>query len=118
MTLRLGINGFGRIGRAILRSVQARAEEDVQVVAINDPAPPQTLAHLFEFDSLHGRYPGTVRFENGVMRLDEQAIRMSGHSAPEDLPWGDVDIAYECTGLFTERTAAERHLENGSKRIR
>jgi glyceraldehyde 3-phosphate dehydrogenase len=117
MTLKLGINGFGRIGRAILRSVMARGDADLEVVAINDPAPAETLAHLFEFDSLHGRFPRPVRVANGVLDVGGTPIRITGHDAPEDLPWGDIDVALECSGQFTAPAHALRHIENGARKV-
>lgn len=117
MTTKLGINGFGRIGRAILRNLAAQDCDDMRVVAINDPAPADTLAHLLEFDSLHGRFPCPVTFENGVLTVGTMPIRMTARQAPEDLPWDDVDIALECSGHFTARDEALRHLRNGAKRV-
>lgn len=117
MTVRLGINGFGRIGRTLLRSLMQRPENDLKVVAINDPAPAATLAHLLEFDSLHGRFPHAVALENGTLRVGGQVIRLTDHTAPRDLPWDDVDIALECSGHFTHPDEALRHLENGSRRV-
>lgn len=117
MTIKLGINGFGRIGRTFLRALIENKRSDLQVVAINDIAPAETLAHLFEFDSLHGRYRAGVTLENGMMDVGFGPIRMSNTPDPADLRWHDVDIAVECTGHFTKAEAALRHLENGARRI-
>lgn len=117
MTIKLGINGFGRIGRTFLRALIENKRSDLQVVAINDIAPAETLAHLFEFDSLHGRYRAGVTLENGMMDVGFGPIRMSNTPDPADLRWHDIDIAVECTGHFTKAEAALRHLENGARRI-
>ncbi|MBE1297368.1 MAG: type I glyceraldehyde-3-phosphate dehydrogenase [Rhodobacteraceae bacterium] len=117
MTLKVAINGFGRIGRGILRALVERGDTDIEIVAINDLAPPENIAHLLKYDSVHGRIGESVSVEGDVLRVGSRSIRLTAIKNPEDLPWSDVDIAYECTGLFTERTAAARHLENGSKRV-
>lgn len=117
MTLRLGINGFGRIGRTVLRALMHSGGRDLQVVAINDPAPAETLAHLFEFDSLHGRFAGSVTLDGAIMDVGQGPIRMTALPTPANLPWADVDVALECSGQFTEEPAALRHLENGSTRV-
>lgn len=117
MTLRLGINGFGRIGRTLLRALKQSGRTDMQVVAINDPAPSDTLAHLFEFDSVHGPYRGPLTYSDVGLDLGEGPIRMTGLSDPAVLQWQDVDIALECSGQFTDPQAALRHLENGSRRV-
>ena len=117
MTLKLAINGFGRIGRGILRALIERGEDDIEIVAINDLAPPETMAHLLKYDSIHGRLKTPVRVEGGDLQVGERHIRMTAIRNPEDLPWQDVDVALECTGLFTERDKAARHLRNGSKSV-
>jgi glyceraldehyde 3-phosphate dehydrogenase len=121
MAVRVAINGFGRIGRCVLRAMVERGERDVEVVAINDLAPAETLAHLLRFDSVHGR----LRAEVGVdadaggeaLIVNGHRIRLSAARAPEDLAWSDVDVALECTGLFTARDKAARHLANGTRRV-
>lgn len=117
MTLKLGINGFGRIGRTLLRALHQSGRTDMQVVAVNDPAPADTLAHLFEFDSVHGPYRGPLTYSDAGLDLGHGPIRMTGLSDPAALPWEDVDIALECSGRFTDRAAALSHLENGSGRV-
>lgn len=117
MTLKIAINGFGRIGRGVLRALLERDLPDVEIVGVNDLAPSETLIHLLKYDSVHGRLGETVRLEDGHMIVGRHRIRMTAIPAPEDLPWGNVDIAYECTGRFTTRGEAERHLQNGSARV-
>jgi glyceraldehyde 3-phosphate dehydrogenase len=117
MSLQLAINGFGRIGRCILRALIERGIEDVDVVAINDLAPPETLAHLLKYDSVHGRLRTSVEISGDRLRVGRHDIRLSAHRNPEDLPWQDVDLACECTGHFTDRAEAARHLRNGARRV-
>ena len=117
MTLKIAINGFGRIGRNVLRALIEHDIADIDVVAINDLAPPSTQVHLLKYDSVHGRLNADVSVEGDVLKVGRHEIRLTAIRTPEELPWSDVDIAYECTGLFTKRDAAARHLENGSKRV-
>ena len=117
MALKIGINGFGRIGRGVLRAIIESMASDIQVVAINDLAVPETIAHLLKYDSVHGRLGALVRVDGDRLIVGEQAIRLSAIRNPEDLDWADVDIAYECTGFFTARSEASRHLKNGSRRV-
>ncbi len=117
MTIRLAINGFGRIGRNILRAVMERRDHDFEVVAINDLAPLETLAHLFEFDSVHGRFGKPVTCGDGTLDVGKGPIRVTAERAPDRLPWPDVDIALECTGHFRDPDNAARHLANGSRRV-
>lgn len=117
MTLRIAINGFGRIGRGVLRALIERGDCDIEVVAINDLAPAATIAHLLKYDSVHGRLAEHISIEGDVLYVGARAIRLTALRHPEELPWADVDIAYECTGLFTDRAGAMRHLQNGSKRV-
>lgn len=117
MTIKVGINGFGRIGRTVLRRLLATAPQDMDLVAINDPAPAETLAHLLEFDSLHGRLPEPVKLDGDILHVGARAIRLSAQSAPEALSWSDIDVALECSGQFLTRSAAERHLQNGATRV-
>ncbi|MGC3936967.1 type I glyceraldehyde-3-phosphate dehydrogenase [Roseobacter sp. EG26] len=117
MTVRLGINGFGRIGRTILRALLDSGRTDLQVVAINDPAPKDALAHLFEFDSIHGRLRHAVEPTDTGLLLANRPINMTSDTDPAALPWQDVDIALECSGKFIEASAAGRHLQNGSQRV-
>ena len=117
MTYTIGINGFGRIGRNILRAIIEGKINDARVVAINDLGKPETLAHLLKYDSVHGRLKADVSVEGDTLLVNGNAIRLTSIRTPEDLPWDDVDVAFECTGRFTERTAAAAHLKNGSKRV-
>lgn len=117
MTIKIAINGFGRIGRGVLRALIEQGADDIEVVAINDLAPPANIAHLLKYDSVHGRLGVPVLVDNDTLVVGDRRIRLTAIRNPEDLPWQDVDIAYECTGFFTERDAAARHLENGSKRV-
>ena len=117
MTLKIAISGFGRIGRNVLRALIEHDIADIDVVAINDLAPPSTQVHLLKYDSVHGRLDADVSVEGDVLKVGRHEIRLTAIRTPEELPWSDVDIAYECTGLVTQRDAAARHLENGSKRV-
>ncbi len=117
MMLKVGINGFGRIGRNILRAIIESGRQDIEVVAINDLGSVDTNAHLLQFDSIHGRFPIDVRVEDGGINAGRGLIRVSSERDPTLLKWSDVDVALECTGLFTERTKASMHLQNGSKRV-
>ena len=117
MTIKIAINGFGRIGRSVMRALIERGDSDIEVVAINDLAPAENIAHLLRYDSVHGRLGAHVWVEGDVLHVGARAIRLTAIRNPEELPWADVDVAYECTGLFTDRTAAARHLANGSKRV-
>jgi glyceraldehyde 3-phosphate dehydrogenase len=117
MSIKVGINGFGRIGRCVLRALVESGRRDIEVVAINDLAPVETNAHLLAYDSVHGRAGFDVEVEDGVLMVAGHRIRVTAITCPEDLPWSDVDVALECTGLFTKREAAARHLANGSGRV-
>ncbi|MFT6456680.1 type I glyceraldehyde-3-phosphate dehydrogenase [Pseudophaeobacter arcticus] len=117
MTLKIAINGFGRIGRGVMRALLENGGGDIEVVAINDLAPVETLAHLLKYDSVHGRLKTPVETGADHMILAGKTIRLTAMRDPKDLPWADVDIAFECTGHFTSRTAAAAHLANGSKRV-
>lgn len=117
MTLKIGINGFGRIGRGVLRALIENNVDDIEVVAINDLAAPDTLNTLFKYDSVHGRLGVTSKIEKDRLIVDGRAIRITATRNPEELPWQDVDIAFECTGFFKSHEAASKHLVNGSKRV-
>lgn len=117
MTAKVAINGFGRIGRLVLRAIIESGRSDIQVVAVNDLAPVEQLAHLLQFDSVHGRFPGKVESGEATIDAGRGPIRVTGMRNPEELPWSDVDVALECTGLFASREKAARHLDNGSKRV-
>ena len=117
MTVKIAINGFGRIGRGVLRALIEQGGNDIEIVAINDLAPPTTIAHLLKFDSVHGRLKTPVRLEGDCLLVGSRRIRLTAIRNPKDLPWQDVDVAYECTGFFTARDTAALHLQNGSKRV-
>lgn len=117
MAVKVAINGFGRIGRNVLRAIYESGRTDIEVVAINDLGPVETNAHLLRYDSVHGRYPGTVTVKGDSINLGRNDIRVTAIRDPKELPWSDVDIALECTGIFTARDKAAMHLENGSKRV-
>jgi len=116
MTIKVAINGFGRIGRNVLRAIHESGRKDIEVVAINDLGPVETNAHLLQFDSVHGRFPGSVTHGEGWIDAGRGKVRVTAIRNPEDLPWSDVDVALECTGIFTARDKAALHLKNGSKR--
>ena len=119
MTIRIAINGFGRIGRNILRAIAESGREDIQVVGINDLGPVDTNAHLLRFDSVHGRFPGTVKVDGDSIDLGQGKIKVTAVKDPSTLPWKDlgVDIAMECTGIFTAKDKASAHLIAGAKRV-
>lgn len=119
MTLKVAINGFGRIGRLVLRSIIESQRTDISVIAINDLATPEANAHLLKFDSIHGRFPGEVKVENNQLIVNGHAITMVQVKDPALLPWKDlgVEIAFECTGLFTKREDAEKHLTAGARKV-
>ena len=117
MTLKLAINGFGRIGRNTLRGLVESGRTNIEIVAINDLGPVETNAHLLEFDSVHGRFPGPVTTTEDSIDVGRGPIRVTAIRNPEDLPWGDIDVVLECTGIFTDRDKAAAHLKNGAKRV-
>ena len=117
MAVKVGINGFGRIGRNVLRAIIESGRTDIEVVAINDLGPVETNAHLMRYDSVHGRFPGTVTVDGDAIDVGRGPIKVSAVRDPKELPWGDVDIALECTGIFADKEKASMHLANGSKRV-
>ena len=117
MTIKVGINGFGRIGRNVLRAILESGRTDIKVVGINDLGPVETNAHLLKFDSIHGRFPGKVKVVDGKIDVGSGLINVSAERDPSNLPWNEVDIALECTGIFTDKEKASLHLKNGSKRV-
>lgn len=117
MTINVAINGFGRIGRNVLRAIVESGRTDIAVVAINDLGPVETNAHLLQFDSVHGRFPVAVRHGDGWIDAGRGQIRVTAERDPTKLSWADVDIALECTGIFTDKDKAMLHLQNGSKRV-
>jgi len=119
MTVRVAINGFGRIGRNVLRAIVESGRTDIEVVAINDLGPVETNAHLMRYDSVHGRFPGTVTVDGDTIDVGRGPIKVTAVRNPVELPWKElnVDIALECTGIFTARDKAAAHLEAGAKRV-
>jgi len=117
MAVKVAINGFGRIGRNVLRAIIESGRTDVEVVAINDLGPVETNAHLFRYDSVHGRFPGEVKTTEDTIDVGRGPIRVTAIRNPAELPWSDVDVVMECTGIFTSKEACQAHLENGAKRV-
>jgi glyceraldehyde 3-phosphate dehydrogenase len=119
MSIRVAINGFGRIGRMVLRAIVETERNDISVVAINDLAPPETNAHLLRFDSIHGRFPGEVTVKGDAIECGTGPIKVLAIRDPAQLPWKElgVDIALECTGLFASKEKASAHLKAGAKRV-
>lgn len=119
MAVRVAINGFGRIGRLVLRALVESKRTDVEVVAINDLGSPEANAHLLKFDSVHGVLPEDVSVEGDFMLVGDKKIRVTAERNPADLPWKemDIDICFECTGIFSAKEKAVVHLEAGAKRV-
>ncbi|MFK7868398.1 MAG: type I glyceraldehyde-3-phosphate dehydrogenase [Roseobacter sp.] len=117
MSYAVAINGFGRIGRGVLRAISENKVTDMEVVAINDLTSPSTLAHLLKYDSVHGRFDAEVSATDDALIVNGKTINVTAIRNPADLPWDVVDVAMECTGFFTKREAAAEHLKNGSKRV-
>jgi len=120
MSVSIAINGFGRIGRNILRQLCTNKQsKQVKVVAINDLTDPATLAHLLKYDSVHGRFPGTVEAGDGFIKVNGQEIKVLAEKDPSKLPWGQmgVSIVLECTGIFTKKDKASLHLQGGAKKV-
>ena len=117
MTTKIAINGFGRIGRNILRAFSENPRNDLEVIAINDLGPVQTNAHLLKYDSVHGRFGTEIEITDNSIDIGHGPIAVTAISNPAELPWKDVDIVLECTGFFTERATAAQHLENGAARV-
>ena len=119
MTVRVAINGFGRIGRNILRAIYESGRKDIDVVAVNDLGPVETNAHLLRYDSVHGRFPHEVTVEGDSIAIGSEKFRVCAIKDPSQLPWKElgVDIALECTGIFTSKEKASAHLAAGAKRV-
>jgi len=119
MAIRVGINGFGRIGRQVLRAAKQQGVADIDFVAVNDLTHTNTLAHLFKYDSVHRTYPGDVAAGNGSITVDGDEIRVFAEKDPSALPWKDlgVDIVLESTGHFTNADAARKHIDGGAKKV-
>ncbi len=120
MTIKVAINGYGRIGRNVLRALyEGGKKHDIQIVAINDLGKPETNAHLTKYDTVHGRFPGTVVVEGDYMVVNGDRIRVLANRNPAELPWKDlgVDVVMECTGFFTTKEKASAHLAGGAKKV-
>ena len=120
MPIKVGINGYGRIGRNILRALyEANRQKDIQIVALNDLGDAQTNAHLTRYDTVHGRFSGDVQVEGDAMIVNGDRIKVLAERDPAKLPWGQhgVDVVYECTGLFTSKAKASAHLTAGAKKV-
>ena len=119
MSVKVAINGFGRIGRNILRAIVESARDDIMVVGINDLGPVETNAHLLRYDSVHGKFPADVKVSGNDLDVGKGPIKVTSIRDPKDLPWKelDVDIAMECTGIFASREKASMHLDAGAKRV-
>lgn len=117
MSIHIGINGFGRIGRMVFRAVQETS--GIEVKAINDLTDPATIAHLLQYDSVHGKLKQNVTVDGGYLQVDEQKIAVSAFKDPGQIPWvdADVDIVLDCTGLFRDKESASKHLEGGAKKV-
>ncbi|CDX58181.1 type I glyceraldehyde-3-phosphate dehydrogenase [Mesorhizobium sp. M2C.T.Ca.TU.009.01.2.1] len=119
MTVRVAINGFGRIGRNILRAIHESGRKDIDVVAVNDLGPVETNAHLLRYDSVHGRFPHEVTVDGDQISVGKEKFKVTAIKDPTQLPWKElgIDIALECTGIFTARDKAAAHLAAGAKRV-
>ncbi|MGD1880557.1 MAG: type I glyceraldehyde-3-phosphate dehydrogenase [Kiloniellaceae bacterium] len=119
MAVRVGINGFGRIGRLVFRAAMESKRKDIEFVAINDLGTPEANAHLLKYDSVHGTYPGKIEALKDAIKVDGKKVKVFSERDPAKLPWGDlgVDIVLECTGIFTSKEAAGKHLEGGAKKV-
>ena len=120
MTIKVAINGYGRIGRNVLRAFyEGGKEQDLEIVAINDLGDSKINAHLTKYDTAHGRFPGTVDFDAEALIINGDRIKTFSERNPKDLPWGDlgVDVVLECTGIFTSKEACQAHLDGGAKKV-
>ena len=119
MAIRVGINGFGRIGRLVFRALNERSDSGLEVAAINDLGSVEANAHLLKYDSVYGRYPGTITTGEGFIDVGHGKVRVLAERDPAKLPWKELkaDVVLECTGLFTKRESAAKHLEAGAKRV-
>jgi glyceraldehyde 3-phosphate dehydrogenase len=117
MTIKLGINGFGRIGRCTLSHIAASARDDIEVVKVNATGPLETAAHLIRYDSVHGRFPGTVTLGDGTMDLGRGPMQMFSTYNMDELDWSGVDVVLECTGNFNDGAKAKAHLDRGARKV-
>ena len=117
MSVKVAINGFGRIGRNILRASVENNRKDIEVVAINDLGSPEMNLHLLKYDSVHGRFPLDLSLHKNYLKVNNTEIEITAEKDPSKLPWSGVDVALECTGIFTDKEKASLHLNNGSKKV-
>ncbi|MGF1595057.1 MAG: type I glyceraldehyde-3-phosphate dehydrogenase [Kiloniellaceae bacterium] len=119
MAVRVGINGFGRIGRLVFRAAMESKRKDIVFVAINDLGTPEANAHLLKYDSVHGTYPGKVEAGKDHIKVDGKKVKVFSERDPAKLPWGKlgVDVVLECTGIFTSKETASKHIEGGAKKV-
>lgn len=119
MTCKVAINGFGRIGRLVLRAILENRRSDLEVVAINDLGSIADNAHLFKYDSVHGAFPGTVEVLTDGLKINGHSIKVLANPDPASLPWGElgIDVAMECSGRFTKREDAAKHLTAGARKV-
>ena len=119
MAVRVGINGFGRIGRLVFRAAMEAKRKDIEFVAINDLGTPEANAHLLKYDSAHGIYPGKIEAMKGAIKVDGKKVAVLCERDPAQLPWGKlgVDVVLECTGIFTSKEGAGKHLQGGAKKV-
>ena len=119
MTTKIAINGFGRIGRLVLSAIYESGRDDITVVAINNLADVSSSAHLLKYDTVHGRFPADVEVNGSNLVVNGREIKCVQERNPADLPWGelDIDVTMECTGIFTKRADAQKHIDAGSKKV-
>ncbi len=119
MTVRIAINGFGRIGRNVVRAIYESGRKDIDIVAVNDLGPVETNAHLMRYDSVHGRFPREIEVKGDTISVGSESFKVLAERDPSKLPWKEmgVDIAMECTGIFTSKEKASMHLAAGAKRV-
>src|SRR3954470_7366091 len=120
MAIKVGINGYGRIGRNILRALfEAKRSGEIEIVAINDLGDANTNAHLTRYDTAHGKFPGEVKVDGNAMVVNGDRIRVLAERDPTKLPWGELGVEYvlECTGLFTSKAKASAHIKGGAKKV-
>lgn len=119
MTIKVGINGFGRIGRQVYKAIRENYEGVLDIEAINDLMPVETNAHMLKYDSTYGRFPGKVEVKNGAITVDGEVLKSFAERDPAQLPWADlgVDIVLECTGIFNDKENASKHLAGGAKKV-
>lgn len=119
MAIKVGINGFGRIGRQVVKTIKEYYDSDIEIVAFNDLGDLKTMGHLFRYDSVHGRFTGTVEVKENALVIDGDEIKALSERDPEALPWGElgVDIVIEGTGIFTSAEGAGKHIKAGAKKV-